>query len=246
MTNYIGSNTLSKILLNGTPIKKAFLGAQQVFSSGPSLKSFSTKVGTSGTSMVIDAPSGISVGDLLLMTITSDGTETYTAPAGWTSYFQQYSGGGSSDTLEVFYKFADAADVAASNFTFSISSSEAHCGSMLCFTGSKDAPQGYSSGGKGSGSGSLTNSVSLAHSDGSLAVAIVAYEYPSEELTADPASNNGFTEVVDIASSVTGSTIHQRLHVYTKDIETAETVVASHAMQNLYRRIYALIEIEGA
>lgn len=65
-------------------------------------------------------PSGLAVGDLLFGWVTgasySSGTSVPSAPAGWTTL--RIRGSGTSSGFGSFYKIADAADVAASSFSF--------------------------------------------------------------------------------------------------------------------------------
>jgi hypothetical protein len=79
-----------------------------------------------GTSLAVDAPSNISVGDLLLMHFVNSGLETIDTPSGWTA--------GPTNSISavrsaIFWKNAEAGDVGASTFTVTTQSggSNARC-----------------------------------------------------------------------------------------------------------------------
>jgi hypothetical protein len=72
-------------------------------------------------SLVITKPVSLAVGDLmvagLLINNDASGTTSMATPAGWTKYDEQFFVSNES-SVALFYKIADSADVAASNFTF--------------------------------------------------------------------------------------------------------------------------------
>lgn len=80
-----------------------------------------SNVGTdiSGTGdVVLTKPTGLTSGDLMVAAILTDrSTSSYTTPSGWTkiSDAEHLQGAG---CCTAFYKYADAGDVAASDFTF--------------------------------------------------------------------------------------------------------------------------------
>jgi hypothetical protein len=91
------------------------------------LRSVSTAAFTALTSsgtLSINKPTGLTVGDVLVahlsMVITSGANGNWDTPSGWTASLNtNESGNGNSEArLTVFYKVADASDVAASSFTF--------------------------------------------------------------------------------------------------------------------------------
>jgi hypothetical protein len=75
---------------------------------------------TTDTSMVVTAPTGIAVGDLLVAFGGCVSARTISAPAGWTD---QTAGGSSDGTFRIYVwtKVADASDAAAGTFTFTAS-----------------------------------------------------------------------------------------------------------------------------
>lgn len=98
-------------------------------------------------------PTGLAEGDLLLAVVMKDPSfATLAAPGGWTQYGGDF-GTGNAQT-NCFYKIADASDVAASNFSFTITSGEiavclyritAHSATLPIFSitqGSLDSDEG--------------------------------------------------------------------------------------------------------
>ena len=84
--------------------------------------------GAGATTLVIGAPAGLAVDDQLVAQVTArGGTGTFIcAPAGWTSVRRTNSG--TTLAQEIFRKTADAADVAAANFAFTLDNTSG-CGS---------------------------------------------------------------------------------------------------------------------
>jgi hypothetical protein len=82
-----------------------------------------------GNSVVITKPSGLAVGDYMFAQIIGGngaGGAAITPPAGWTSYYNDTPAlSGANVPCGVFYKLAESADVAASNFTFTLSNTGA-------------------------------------------------------------------------------------------------------------------------
>jgi YDG domain-containing protein/MBG domain-containing protein len=76
-----------------------------------------------GTTVVVNKPSGLAVGDVMIASVLFRGpaTTTVTSP-GWTQITARTSETGNPDqTLVSFWNEADAADVAATDFTFTLS-----------------------------------------------------------------------------------------------------------------------------
>lgn len=88
-----------------------------------------------GSNLVITKPTGLAVGDLMVAVITQVNTTGISSPAGWTQYTNKASVAGSVFIL-VDYKIADAADVAATNFTWLNGSGNNVAGAILRVTGS--------------------------------------------------------------------------------------------------------------
>lgn len=93
------------------------------------VESISTKTFAAGQSMVITKPTGLAVGDLMIAHCSSispsnSNPADYNTPTGWTSVNTTSSTNSSlthSNMLRIFSKVADSSDVAASDFTFTIS-----------------------------------------------------------------------------------------------------------------------------
>lgn len=83
------------------------------------IESTSTAVWTTGASLTITKPSGLSVGDLMVAAIGGV-AEGNTTPSGWTKDASKAQGG--NVETSVFSKIANSTDVAASNFTFTSTS----------------------------------------------------------------------------------------------------------------------------
>lgn len=88
-----------------------------------------------GTSITITKPTGLAAGDLLFAFIYIKGNApTVTTPSNWTQGTPEVVA--SDFILTYLYKIADSADAAASNFSFTISSSLPVAGGLLRVTGS--------------------------------------------------------------------------------------------------------------
>ena len=89
--------------------------------STPEVQSDYKSAQGSGTSIVVDRPTSLVAGDLLVAFIGSGGFgAVVTGPTGWTLTASSRDQPGTSDgrVLAAFHKVATATDVAASNFTF--------------------------------------------------------------------------------------------------------------------------------
>jgi len=90
-------------------------------------ESFAETAIAASNSVVITKPTGLAVGDYMFAQIiggNGGGGAAITPPANWTAYYNLTpSLSGANTPCGVFYKEADSADVAASNFTFSLSDS---------------------------------------------------------------------------------------------------------------------------
>lgn len=78
-----------------------------------SIGDFSSK--NSGTSLNVDAPVGVTVGDLLVLHVATDGNSV-TTPSGWTAGPNLNSASTTARGYS-FYKIADSGDAAAGSFT---------------------------------------------------------------------------------------------------------------------------------
>jgi len=99
-------------------------------------RSVGVSPGADNTSCVIVKPAGLAVGDLMIAQVVGrvEAHEAFTAPGGWTGIRQ--------DFIEVydpvsalFWKIADAADVAASDFTFTAPNAVSNRGAITAWYG---------------------------------------------------------------------------------------------------------------
>jgi len=89
-------------------------------------------VTTNGTSHTINLPASIASGDLLIAIVASDGTPTFTWPAGWTSLFAANTAG-SESRIEARYRIATGSEGAS--ITVTTSASEMTCHMTMRITG---------------------------------------------------------------------------------------------------------------
>ena len=106
-----------------------------------SIDNTQTTAFASASSVVVTKPTGLAVGDLMMATIgyiESGSSRTFTTPAGWTQV-QKREGlqtpAGGFNGIAVYGKIADASDVSASNFTFTISGAAQIAGSITLVDG---------------------------------------------------------------------------------------------------------------
>lgn len=103
---------------------------------------------SSGDTFSVTKPTGLAVGDLMVAHIggvkDSASDFTFGEPSGWTQLLAQDTGGlNNRARIEVAYKTADASDVAASNFTWTLSSASAWvAGAIYRISGAGTAPYG--------------------------------------------------------------------------------------------------------
>lgn len=96
--------------------------------------SSSTAISTGDTTLTIDKPTGLAVGDLMLAGIRNDdGGNGITLPSGWSTLSSTFN---PFNFVYVHYKYADSGDVAASNFTWTSSNNTIFAGGILRITGS--------------------------------------------------------------------------------------------------------------
>ena len=97
------------------------------------LRSVGVSPGADSTTCVINKPEGLAVGDLMIAHVAAKATGTaITAPSGWTQVRQDNY----TDKVRsgLFRKIADADDVAAASFTFTVGD-DANLGAITAWTG---------------------------------------------------------------------------------------------------------------
>lgn len=97
----------------------------------PVVQSSQTATTTSASSVTITKPTGLAVGDFMFAFIGFENgstARTFTTPSGWTLLQTNPT---DSEGVACFYKEATSGDVAASNFTFSLSGAADRLGGVL-------------------------------------------------------------------------------------------------------------------
>ncbi len=112
------------------------------------LRSMSSTTIASGTSLSLTAPSGIAVGDLLLLDVDADGG-TVTVPSGWTPILTPAFSGAqnnvqnpynSSEYSTLDYRVATAADVSTSSYSLTFTSGSHAVVRMMDYVGTSATP----------------------------------------------------------------------------------------------------------
>lgn len=94
---------------------------------------------TGSTTLTITKPTGLTVGDLMVATIGKDDDPSVTGPSGWVNEAEASGTAGNDNNGSIWWKVADAADVAASNFTWT-GDSEDYAGEIAAFIPSNSNP----------------------------------------------------------------------------------------------------------
>lgn len=170
--------------------------------AAPSFRSYTSNVlGSNGTSLAINLPSGTAQGDFLLAAIATDGAATFGALTGWTLL---NTGNSSSEcTLAVYYRFAGWGEPA--NYTFTWTGGEQAAGTIVCYSG-VDAGSPINVSGVDTGTGTSTpTTVTAPAVTTTVADTMVVRVYGADDdATSTPPS--GYTEEVDISSNTGGGT----------------------------------------
>lgn len=100
------------------------------------VESYSSGTSTTKT-VVVTKPTGVSVGDLLLIIAPSNGGGSLSSPGFSAAYSATYDapGGISDTTVHVLYKIADSADVSASNYSVTYVDAVGAIAAMLRISG---------------------------------------------------------------------------------------------------------------
>ncbi len=88
--------------------------------------------GANSATCVIVKPVGLTVGDLMIAQVVgmSAGAQTHATPAGWTKIRQD---GTNQPASSLFWKIADGVDVAAADFTFTVTGATSSRGAIVAF-----------------------------------------------------------------------------------------------------------------
>lgn len=113
----------------------------------PVVESVSTTAWASATSVTTDKPSGLAVGDLMVGVVAYTSGRTLTYPTGWQSFNDGTVTDGTflSRNINLSFKVADSSDVAASNFTWSISGGAENCAGGILRISGYDTTVNYAS-----------------------------------------------------------------------------------------------------
>jgi hypothetical protein len=145
------------------------------------------------------------VGDLMVASISADGTVNST-PSGWSSLTSQETGGGGGLTQRIYYITATSTEVAASNFTWTTSSSNVFVGWIARITGHHSTnPMGVNNKEGVASSASPTYSITVTPNNASSLLLFCEASYLTSATTstwtsstyAIVTSNPSWTEAVD-------------------------------------------------
>lgn len=192
----------------------------------------------SGTSVSPAKPASLAVGDILVAHISgltgAGGANLISAPAGWTQAFQRLAN--TFFTVAVFTKVADAADVAASTFTFTSAISSFMKGSVSRFTqGSTTAPADQANSGGAGGTTSMASAgITPTQAMGTFLIFAAAFEGSVGTnsvsgysiVTDNPAA---WTEAYDSASNPAGgqSVVHSMAYASRTKLTVSGNVAAN-------------------
>ncbi|MEM6317577.1 MAG: SdrD B-like domain-containing protein [Bacteroidota bacterium] len=160
--------------------------------------------GSDVTSISISQPSGTSIGDFLLAIISTDGTTSLAAPAGWTTLNQGQSTS-SASTLSIFYRTADSAGSSSHNFTWS--GGQNALGAILAYSGVDTSnPFDNFNAGSDISTGTSNNPTSPSKTTSEANTAIIyAYSADADYGNNTPYEPSGTTGVFGDRSGSTGS-----------------------------------------
>jgi hypothetical protein len=164
--------------------------------------SASTETGNGAASVVLTVPSGVAVGDLLIVGVDAAGTTAITAPGGWTSAF---TGAGFATYSSFVYRVATAADVAGASYTWTLGSSRKAVGRMSAYVGVDTTAIGTpATNGANTGTTLTFNSVTTAAANSMVILGGTAFNAAGGVTITPPA---GTTTRFNIATSGTGSVL---------------------------------------
>lgn len=111
-------------------------------------QSHSTKTFSSASNLIIDKPTGLAVGDLMVSHCNAYGPSAmagnqFNTPSGWTALASTggyHTGGNVSYFTKSFCKIANSSDVAASNFTFAFQTTANLGGAIYRISGANSTP----------------------------------------------------------------------------------------------------------
>lgn len=152
-------------------------------------------------SLTINTPAGTSEGDLLIAALTTDSSETLSAPGGEGWNLLNEDVGSGSVTLGVWWKLADASESASHQFTWG--SNERAYGWIMRFTGHDPTNPIDAFSVRGGGNDSTPKSPSVTTSVGNALVVRIG-GFDDDDITIDNTGLGGFTTIT-MDKSGTGS-----------------------------------------
>jgi hypothetical protein len=164
--------------------------------------STSAETGNGATTVALTVPSGVAVGDLLVVGVDAEGTAAITPPGTWTSLF---TGGGFTTYSVVQYRVATAADVAGATYTWTLGTSRKAIARMAAYVGVDTTAVGTpATSGAASGTTVTFNSVTTAAANSLVILGANALNAGGAITLTPPA---GTTTRWNIATSGTGSVL---------------------------------------
>lgn len=120
--------------------------------AAPAFQTAGTGAYAIASSIVITKPASLAAGDIMVAFIhTEDDATSVTTPAGWTAITTAGSSGVAK--IHPFWRTADASDVSASDFTFSLSGSDLVAGGIVRASGHDVGAPIVAQGGGSAGNG---------------------------------------------------------------------------------------------
>lgn len=206
-------------------------------------QSVQTNTTGSGTTVVVTKPTSLAVGDLMLAQFAFgvDG-RTITLPSGFVE-LDKRENTSNGHTSQISYKIADAGDVAASNFTFTMSGVADYLqASILRITGQAASPFNDYDGQYNSSASTTCSIPSITTSESSLIVIFEGVAGGSvtasgQTITTSPPT---FTEIYDFSG---GASTSQISCAYGRRLESTDTGAVSVTLSSSVRSVGHVVSI---
>jgi hypothetical protein len=164
--------------------------------------------GAGGTTLVINKPTGVAQGDVMLATVTATGTGTVTAPSGWTVV---KSTTGTALRQATYYKVAGASEPAS--YSWSLGTSRAASGGIVDYSGvNQTAPVDASTTASGASGNAVAASITTSAANDRVLAAVsfatsttvTADSTTTERYDGSSSSTTG--EAADLVQATAGAT----------------------------------------
>lgn len=194
-----------------------------------------------GSSVVIPKPADLAVGDLMVAFVGAAQLNTTTLPTGWTLILNTQRDGTNDVTLNSSWKIAEASDVAATSFTFTLASSAAFIGCIHRVSAvDSTTPINVSGGGSGSATDPVAPTITTTVDNCLKICACVQFNATNADYT--PPS--GYTERTDqnglgalSAQTITGETATRAQATAgasgTATMDSTQAVASDYAAQHI-------------